>query len=104
MPCASASETKMFELKCSTGRLGFLEVEQCILFKEGSSILGDGNALGEVDILDPWSETSDGAASRESALEPSDVDGEGSGISILRWFEGKFEESVRGWTEAAGRA
>ena len=66
-------------------------------------MLGDGNALGEMANVDPVSETSDGAASRESALEPSDVDGEGSGISIWRRFEGKSDETVRGWT-AAGRS
>ena len=67
-------------------------------------MLGDGNALGEMDMVDPVSDTSDGAASRESALEPSEVDGEGNGISIGRGFEEKSEETVRGWTEGAGRA
>lgn len=67
-------------------------------------MLGDGNALGEMANVDPVSETSDGAASRESALEHSDVDGEGSGISICRRLEGKSDETVRGWTVVVGRS
>jgi len=56
--------------------------------------------------VEPESETRDGAPSMESALETSDVDGDGRDDSMCRrWFE-KSAEMVRGWCmEApAGRA
>lgn len=49
-------------------------------------MLGDGKALGEMDMVDPESETSDGVASIESALEMSDVDGDGRGTSLCMWL------------------
>jgi hypothetical protein len=72
----------MFELICRTGRLGLLDVEYSGPFRGGSSMPGDGKALGEMDKVDPESETRDGAASIESALETSDVDGDGRDASI----------------------
>jgi len=73
---------KPFELIGSTGRLGRLEAEYSMQFSGGSSMPGDGKALGEMDKVDPESETSDGAASIESALEASDVEGDGRDISL----------------------
>lgn len=52
-------------------------------FNGGSSILGDGNVRGEIDTDDPESETSDGAASTESALETSELAGDGKDISAM---------------------
>ena len=72
----------MFELICSTGRLGGLEVEYPMPFSGGSSIPGDGKALGEMDEVDPESEISDGGVLMESALEISDVEGDGKDISL----------------------
>jgi hypothetical protein len=68
---------KIFELICSTGRLGRLEVEYSTPFRGGSSIPGDGKALGEMERVELESETSEGATSSESALETSDVEGDG---------------------------
>jgi hypothetical protein len=47
---------------------------------------GDGKVLGEMDRVDPESETREGAASIESALETSDVDGDGRDISLCLRF------------------
>jgi len=95
----------MFELICSTGRLGRLEVEYSMPFRGGSSMLGDGKALGEVDKIDPESETSDGAASIESALETSDVEGDGREISVCLRLGEKSGVTVRVcWRGARGRA
>jgi hypothetical protein len=96
---------KMFELICSTDRLGRLELEYSMPFSGGSSMPGDGKALGEMDKVDPESETSDGAASIESALETSDVEGDGRGISLCLRFGEKSEVTVRAcWRGARGRA
>lgn len=85
----------MFELICGTGRLGRLEVQWSIPFKGGSSMPGDSKALGEIDKVDPESETSDGAASNESALETSEVEGEGRDISVCLRFGEKCGLTVR---------
>lgn len=66
---------------------------------------GDGKALGEMERVDPESETSDGAASIESALETSDVEGDGRDISLCLRFGEKSGVTVRAcWIGARGRA
>jgi hypothetical protein len=77
---------KMFELICRTGRLGRLEVEYSMRFRGGNSIPGEDKALGEMESVELQSETSDGAASIESALETSEVEGDGRGISVCMRF------------------
>lgn len=64
--------------------------------KGGSSMLGDGRALGEMDKVDPVSETRDGAASTESAREISDVDGDSIEMSLLRRLDLISEDTERG--------
>jgi hypothetical protein len=96
---------KMFELICSTGRLGRLEVEYSMPFSGGSSMPGDDKALGEMDKVDPESETSDGAVSIESAFETSDVDGDGRDVSLCLRFDEKSGVTVRAcWIGTRGRA
>ncbi len=44
-------------------------------------MLGEAPSLGETEKAEPLSETSDGAPSTLSALDPSETAGEGSGLS-----------------------
>jgi len=57
----------------------------------GSSMPGDVARRGETENAEPLSETRDGAQSTDSALEASDTDGEGSGLSRL-CRDAKFKE------------
>jgi hypothetical protein len=76
---------KVFGAKFSPGRLGRLVfLEQPRLVRGGSSILGDVATRGEVEKVDPESDTSEGAPSTDSALEASDVEGDGRDISAWR--------------------
>ena len=68
----------------SCGTLALLE---SILPKDergGSSSVGEAATRGEMEKADPLSEINEGAPpSTDSALEVSDIDGEGSGACIL---------------------
>lgn len=70
IPCESVSNTKMFELICRTGRLGRRDVEYSGPFRGGSSMLGEGKALGEMDKVQPESETRDGRRQSSRPLKP----------------------------------
>jgi len=68
--------------RSNIGRLGLRDSAPLMPTRGGSSMLGEGAALGEMEKVDPESEIRDGAPSIESALEPSDAHGEGRDGSI----------------------
>ncbi len=72
----------MLDPRANVGRLGLRDSIPLRPARGGSSILGEGAALGEIENVDPESDIRDGAPSIESALEPSEVHGEGSEGSI----------------------
>lgn len=95
-PCASASEMKVLDPTHRVGRLGLRESDGSPP-RGGSSIVGENTALGEVEKVEaPESETSDGAPSKESALEASEVEGDGSDESMcIGRLDEKFDVIVR---------
>jgi hypothetical protein len=76
----STSEKKLFCLKGRVGKLG-LRSSRPKGFRGGSSIPGEEARRGDIEKAEPLSETSDGAPSTDSALEPSETAGEGRGPS-----------------------
>jgi hypothetical protein len=76
----STSEKKLFCLKERVGKLG-LRLSRLKGFRGGSSIPGEEARRGDIEKAEPLSETSDGAPSTDSALEPSETAGEGRGPS-----------------------
>ena len=76
----SASEKKLFGLNERVGKLG-LRLSRWKGFRGGSSIPGEEAKRGDIEKADPLSETSEGAPSTDSALDPSETAGEGRGPS-----------------------
>jgi hypothetical protein len=79
-PELSCSNRKLLGLKDRFGKLGLLALPENEL-RGGSSMLGEVANRGEMENAEELSETRDGAPSTDSALEPSDAAGEGSGPS-----------------------
>ncbi len=78
----STSEKKALGLKEIVGKLG-LRLSRLKWFRGGSSIPGEEARRGDIEKAEPLSETSDGAPSTDSALDPSETAGEGRGPSGL---------------------
>ena len=80
----SDSVKKLFGLNGRVGRLGLLLSEAKELVKGGSSIPGDAASLGEMEKEELLSEIRDGAPSTDSALDISEVVGDGRAPSMWR--------------------
>lgn len=66
---------------------------------------GEVATRGEIENIEPVSDTSDGAPSTDSARETSEDDGEGSGVSKARLEGEKVDMIMSGrFPKAAGRA
>lgn len=81
-------------LNCSIGRLGRLPSGRAKDTSGGSSTVGDRPSRGETENAEPLSEMRDGAPSTDSALEVSETDGDGRGVSLSRRDE-KVDLMVR---------
>lgn len=63
------------------GKLGRLASWEYDLWRGGSAMLGEVANRGEMENADELSDISDGAPSTDSALDPSEAAGDGSGPS-----------------------